>query len=53
MIEKVFIDSDIILDVATGRKPFVDDSRRSIIEDGKVLGMISSNSGTERVYRFI
>jgi predicted nucleic acid-binding protein len=52
MIEKVFIDSDIILDVATGREPFVDDSRRvlSIIEEGKALGMISSNSVTNIYY---
>lgn len=52
MIEKVFVDSDIILDVATARKPFVDDSRRvlRIIEDGKALGMISSNSVTNIYY---
>jgi len=52
MIEKVFIDSDIILDVATGRKPFVADSRRvlTIIEDGKALGMISSDSVTNIYY---
>ena len=48
MIDKVFIDSDIILDVATGRKPFVENSRHvlSLVENGKALGMISSNSVT-------
>ena len=52
MIDKVFIDSDIILDVATARKPFVDSSRRvlSIVENGKALGMISSNSVTNIYY---
>jgi predicted nucleic acid-binding protein len=52
MIDRVFIDSDIILDVATARKPFVDDSRGvlSIIEDGKAFGMISSNSVTNIYY---
>ena len=52
MIDKVFIDSDIILDVATGRKPFVENSTRvlSLVEDGKALGMISSNSVTNIYY---
>jgi len=48
MIKKVFIDSDIILDVATGRMPFVDNSKNvlALIENGKALGYISSNSVT-------
>lgn len=52
MIDKVFIDSDIILDVATARKPFVEKSRRvlSIVENGKAMGMISSNSVTNIYY---
>jgi predicted nucleic acid-binding protein len=52
MIDRVFIDSDIILDVATARKPFVENSRRVllIVESGKALGMISSNSVTNIYY---
>ena len=52
MIKKVFIDSDIILDVATGRMPFVDNSRNvlAFIENGKALGYISSNSVTNIYY---
>ncbi len=46
MIKKVFLDSDIILDVATGRMPFVEHSTSVLasIENGKVLGYISSNN---------
>ncbi len=46
MIKKVFIDSDIILDVATGRTPFVHDSRATLayIENGKAMGYSSANS---------
>ena len=46
MIKKVFIDSDIILDVATGREPFVASSKNclSLIENGLALGVISANS---------
>ncbi len=52
MIDKIFIDSDIILDVATARKPFLENSRRVllIVESGKALGMISSNSVTNIYY---
>ncbi|MBN2803146.1 MAG: PIN domain-containing protein [Deltaproteobacteria bacterium] len=52
MIKKVFIDSDVILDVATGRTPFVKDSQRvlSIIETGKATGLISANSVTNIYY---
>ena len=52
MIKKVFVDSDVILDVATGREPFVDDSKSclSIIENGHVLGVISANSVTNIYY---
>ena len=52
MIKRVFIDSDIILDVATGRMPFVQNSKivLSIIENGKAFGMISSNSVTNIYY---
>ncbi len=52
MIKRVFIDYDIILDVATGRMPFVQNSKTvlSIIENGKAIGMISSNSVTNIYY---
>ena len=52
MIKKVFLDSDIILDVATGRMPFVEHSKSVLasIENGKVLGYISSNSVTNMYY---
>jgi len=52
MIKKVFIDSDVILDVATGRMPFVEHSKTalSLIEDGYALGVISSNSITNIYY---
>lgn len=52
MIKKVFVDSDIILDVATGRMPFVANSKNVLanIENGKALGCISSNSVTNIYY---
>ena len=52
MIKKVFIDSDIILDVATGRMPFVEHSKTALalIENGYALGVISSNSITNIYY---
>jgi predicted nucleic acid-binding protein len=52
LIKKVFLDSDIILDVATGRLPFVGPSKAclSLIENGKALGVISANSVTNMYY---
>jgi len=52
MIKKIFIDSDVILDVATGRTPFVVFSNEalSIIESGLAVGVISSNSVTNIYY---
>ncbi len=52
MTKKVFIDSDVILDVATGRKPFVDSSGETlaIIENGLAIGFVSSNSITNVYY---
>ena len=52
MIKKIFVDSDIILDVATGRMPFVDQSKTALalIENGYALGVISSNSITNIYY---
>jgi len=52
MIRKAFIDSDVILDVATGRKPFVESSYKAlaIIENGFALGVMSANSITNIYY---
>lgn len=52
MTRKVFIDSDVILDVATGRMPFVDASAEtlSIMEKGLAVGAVSSNSVTNIYY---
>ena len=52
MIKKVFLDSDIILDVATGRMPFVERSKSVLasIENGNLIGYISSNSVTDIYY---
>jgi predicted nucleic acid-binding protein len=52
VIRTAFIDSDIILDVATGRQPFLDNSAMvlSIIEGGLVAGMVSSNIITNVFY---
>ena len=51
-MKKVFIDSDIILDIATGREPFFIDSTAvlSLIENGYAIGVISSNSITNIYY---
>jgi len=52
VIKKVFIDSDVILDVATGRMPFVEQSKTALalIENGYALGVVSSNSITNIYY---
>ncbi len=52
MIKKIFLDSDIILDVATGRTPFVHHSKSVLasIENGQFVGYISSNSVTNIYY---
>jgi len=52
VIKKVFIDSDVILDVATGRMPFVEQSKTALalIENGYALGLVSSNSITNIYY---
>jgi len=46
MINRAFVDSDVILDVALGRRPFVEASRLalSLLEDGRAVGFLSSNS---------
>jgi predicted nucleic acid-binding protein len=52
MIRKAFVDSDVILDLATGREPFIEHSKAvlSIIESGYAIGLISSNSVTNIHY---
>ena len=51
-MKKVFLDSDIVLDIATGREPFYIDSTAvlSLIENGYALGVMSSNSITNMYY---
>jgi predicted nucleic acid-binding protein len=51
-MKKVLIDSDIILDIATGREPFTIDSTSvlSLIECGYAIGTVSSNSVTNIYY---
>jgi len=52
MINKVFIDSDIILDVATGRLPFFHNSKSvlTLLEHGFAVGYVSSNIITNVYY---
>lgn len=52
MIRRVFVDSDVILDVALARQPFVEASRLvlSFLENGKAVGFASSNSITNIYY---
>jgi predicted nucleic acid-binding protein len=46
MLKKVLIDSDVILDLALARKPFLESSRLvlALAENTRVLGFVSSNS---------
>jgi len=46
MIKRVFVDSDVILDVALARQPFVEASKivLSLLENGRAVGFVSSNS---------
>ena len=52
MIKRVFVDSDIVLDVALAREPFLEASRLvlAVMENGKSLGYLSSNSITNIYY---
>jgi predicted nucleic acid-binding protein len=52
VIRRVFVDSDVILDVALARQPFVEASRvvLALLENGKALGFASSNSITNIYY---
>lgn len=51
MIKRVFIDTDIIMDVALARNPFFEASRLAlaIVENNIALGFISSN-GIANIY---
>ncbi|MDG3556648.1 PIN domain-containing protein [Acinetobacter bereziniae] len=46
MSERIFIDSDVILDVALARQPFVKASQivLALCEKGQFTGCVSSNS---------
>jgi predicted nucleic acid-binding protein len=46
MIKRVFVDSDVILDVALARAPFLEHSKMllSLLENGLAIGFVSSNS---------
>lgn len=52
MIKRVLLDSDVVLDVATGREPFVHKSKASlaIVENGYAIGVVSANSVTNIYY---
>jgi predicted nucleic acid-binding protein len=44
-MRRVFVDTDVILDLATGREPFVRDSHNvlAVLERGRASGFVSSN----------
>jgi len=52
MIRKAFLDSDVILDVATARQSHVEMSKAvlALIENGFALGVMSANSVTNIYY---
>jgi predicted nucleic acid-binding protein len=52
MIARVLIDSDVVLDVATGREPFVHESKRVLahMEARQALGLVSAHSVTTMFY---
>jgi predicted nucleic acid-binding protein len=52
VIKRVFLDSDVVLDVATGREPFVHASKASlaVVENGYAIGVVSANSVTNIYY---
>jgi len=54
MIKRVFVDTDIILDVALARKPFLEASHLvlSLLENNIALGYVSSNCITNLYYVF-
>ena len=52
MIQRVLIDSDVVLDVATGRQPFVGESKPVLahMEERRALGLVSAHSITTMYY---
>jgi predicted nucleic acid-binding protein len=46
VIKRVFVDSDVILDVALARMPFLEHSKLllSLLENGLAIGFVSANS---------
>jgi predicted nucleic acid-binding protein len=46
VIKRVFVDSDVILDVALARTPFLEHSKvlLSLLENSLAIGFVSSNS---------
>ena len=52
MIKRVFVDTDVILDVATGRLPFRENSQTflKLLERGFAVGFVSSNVITNVYY---
>ena len=52
MIKRVFVDSDVILDVALAREPFAQNSNLvlAILEQRRCVGVISSNLVTNVYY---
>jgi predicted nucleic acid-binding protein len=46
MIKRVFVDSDVILDVALARMPFLEGSKTllSLLENNLAIGFVSANS---------
>jgi len=51
-MRRVFVDTDVILDLATGREPFVHASRKimALLECGQSAGFVSSNVITNVYY---
>ena len=52
MIQRVLIDSDVVLDVATGRQPFMGESKPVLahMEERHALGLVSAHSITTMYY---
>lgn len=54
MIKKVFVDTDVILDVALARKPFLEHSKNvlAMLENNIAIGHLSSNCVANIYYIF-
>lgn len=52
MIRRVLVDTDVVLDVATGRAPFVAESKPvlALLEKRRALGYVSAHSVTTMFY---